>query len=107
MTTPLAMPVELSDVSSGDESPRMKVKQAVRVHAPPLHPFGMPDTLGDAPPSPTSFQKVVWQIESLQQRLVEVHVQELESLHQDLRTLRGDTDSLHGACASTTPVSSR
>ncbi|CAE8601093.1 unnamed protein product [Polarella glacialis] len=67
----------------------------------------MPDTLGDAPPSPTSFQKVVWQIESLQQRLVEVHVQELESLHQDLRTLRGDTDSLHGACASTTPVSSQ
>ncbi|CAE8705816.1 unnamed protein product, partial [Polarella glacialis] len=103
-----------------DESPRVKVKQAVRVHTPP-YPFGTPDILGDAPPSPqagrnlidasrivqtpktqdaalpqqeekkeagrnlgaaSSFQQVVWQIDSLQQRLVEVHAEELESLHQ-------------------------
>ncbi|CAE8648017.1 unnamed protein product, partial [Polarella glacialis] len=88
----------------GDAASQPRVITAASVHSP--HPFGIPAAdkdrdkdkdkdgyssfqgRGDSAPS---FQQVVLELHNFQQRLVEAHAQELESLQQDLRALRGDT----------------
>ncbi|CAE8623285.1 unnamed protein product [Polarella glacialis] len=102
----------MGDYTMGDASPAMPMRQSAGVPTP--HPFGMPSEdsgsassqAGRSSEKTSSFQQVVLQLEALQQRLVEAHAQELESLQQDLRTLRGeagDAQAVHQGTQSSSP----